>query len=184
MGKLRLAVGPQVFVAETAHDLEVTLVTGHHQDLFENLRRLWQCIKLARIDPAGNQIVARAFRRAFGQHRRFDFDEVATVKEVAHRLGDAVAQYQIVLHFRPAQVQIAIFQPNGLIDVHIVLNIERRCLGRIEDADLFAAHFDRAGFHCRIYGFRRAQANRTAHAEDIFGPDAVRFEQRRLIDFR
>ena len=156
--------------------MEVTLVAGHHQDLFENLRRLWQCIKLARIDPAGNQIVARAFRRAFGQHRRFDFDEVATVKEVAHRLGDAVAQYQIVLHFRSTQVQIAVFQPNGFIDVHIVLNVERRCLGWIENADLFAAHFDRTGFHRRIHGFRRTQTNRATHAEDIFGSDAVRFE--------
>ena len=38
--KLRLTVSTKVFVAETFHDLEITVETAHHQQLFECLRRL------------------------------------------------------------------------------------------------------------------------------------------------
>ena len=36
--ELRLAVGAQVFVAEAAGNLEITLEAGHHQQLLELLR--------------------------------------------------------------------------------------------------------------------------------------------------
>jgi len=39
LGEFRLAVGAQVFVAETFDDLEVTVQAANHQDLFEDLRR-------------------------------------------------------------------------------------------------------------------------------------------------
>ena len=38
--ELGLTVGAQVFVAEAAHDLEILVVAGDHQQLFEGLRRL------------------------------------------------------------------------------------------------------------------------------------------------
>ncbi len=37
LGELRLPVGTEVLVAETAGQLEVAVVTGHHQQLFVNL---------------------------------------------------------------------------------------------------------------------------------------------------
>ena len=36
--ELRLAVSPQIFVAETAHNLEIAFVTAHHQQLLKDLR--------------------------------------------------------------------------------------------------------------------------------------------------
>ena len=36
--KFRLTVGTQVFVAETFHDLEITVETGNHQQLLQGLR--------------------------------------------------------------------------------------------------------------------------------------------------
>ena len=46
LGKLRLAVGAQILIAETFDDLIVTVKTRHHQQLFEQLRRLGQGIEL------------------------------------------------------------------------------------------------------------------------------------------
>jgi len=60
LGKLRLAVRPQVFVAKAPYDLEVFIEARNHQDLFEELRRLGQRIKRSRIYAAWNQVVARA----------------------------------------------------------------------------------------------------------------------------
>jgi len=37
LSELRLAIRPQIFVAEAAHDLEIFLIAAHHQQLLENL---------------------------------------------------------------------------------------------------------------------------------------------------
>ena len=44
-----LTVGPQVLVAEAAHDLEITVIARDHQQLLERLRRLRQRVELPRI---------------------------------------------------------------------------------------------------------------------------------------
>ena len=43
-----LPVGAQVFVAETARNLEIPFHAADHQNLFELLRRLRQRVKLSR----------------------------------------------------------------------------------------------------------------------------------------
>ena len=73
--ELRLPIGAQIFVAEALDDLEIPVHSGDHQDLLEQLRRLRQRVELARVHAARHQIVARAFRRRFGEHRRLDFEE-------------------------------------------------------------------------------------------------------------
>ena len=73
--ELRLALGAQVLVAEAAHDLIVAIEAAHHQQLLEDLRRLRQREELAGMRAARHEIVARAFRRRLGEHRRFDVDE-------------------------------------------------------------------------------------------------------------
>ena len=62
--ELRLAVGPQVFVAEAAGDLHVAVVAGDHQDLLVELRRLRQGVERAVVHAAGHQVVAGPFGRA------------------------------------------------------------------------------------------------------------------------
>ena len=47
LGEFRLAVCPEVLVAETLDDLQVTVKSGHHQQLLECLRGLRQGVKLA-----------------------------------------------------------------------------------------------------------------------------------------
>ena len=48
LGELGLAVAAQVFVAEAARDLEITVHAGDHQQLLQLLRRLRQGIELSR----------------------------------------------------------------------------------------------------------------------------------------
>ena len=86
LGELGLTVRAQVLVAEALHDLVVALEPGHHQDLLEELRRLRQREEHAGIDPARDQVVARAFGRALGQKGRLDVDEPVVVEEAPHGL--------------------------------------------------------------------------------------------------
>ena len=76
LGKLRLAVGAQVFVAETAHDLKIFIEAGDHQNLLEHLRRLRQGIKRPRLHAAGHEIVARPFRRRPRHERAFQSQKI------------------------------------------------------------------------------------------------------------
>ncbi len=59
LGEFRLAVRPKVFVPEAFHDLEIPVQARYHQQLFEQLRRLGQRIKMMRMNPAGNQVIPR-----------------------------------------------------------------------------------------------------------------------------
>ena len=60
--KLRLAVGTQVFITKTFHNLEITVKARHHQQLFESLRRLGQGIELSRIHTGRNHKITCALR--------------------------------------------------------------------------------------------------------------------------
>ena len=60
--ELRLTIRAQIFVAETTYNLIITVVTTHHQELFERLRRLWQSVKLSGIHAAWNHEIASSFR--------------------------------------------------------------------------------------------------------------------------
>ncbi len=54
LGKFRLTICPQVFVAETLHDLVIPVKTGDHEQLFEELGRLGEGIECPLGDPAGH----------------------------------------------------------------------------------------------------------------------------------
>ena len=64
-----LAVGTQVFVAETFGDLVVTVKTRDHQQLLKQLRRLRQRKELAVMHATRHEIVSRTLRRTLGEHR-------------------------------------------------------------------------------------------------------------------
>ena len=49
LSKFRLTVGTKVLVTETLGNLEVTVKTGYHQQLFQGLRALRQSVELSRI---------------------------------------------------------------------------------------------------------------------------------------
>ena len=81
LGELGLAIGAQVLVAEALGDLVVAVEAGDHQQLLEELRALRQREEHAVVDAARHEVVARAFGRALGEHRRLDVDEAVASRK-------------------------------------------------------------------------------------------------------
>ena len=127
LGKFRLAVRALIFVAETACYLEVAIHTSHHQQLLQLLRRLWQSIELAWIEPAWHEIVTCALRCAFHQNGCLDLQETALIQVITYGLDHAMTQYDIVSHLGTAQVKVAIFEPERLIHLYFVADRKRCC---------------------------------------------------------
>ena len=75
LGELRLTVGTQVLVTEAFYNLDIAVIAGAHQKLFEQLRRLRQCVEAAWMNTARYQVISGAFRCGFRQHRGFDLKE-------------------------------------------------------------------------------------------------------------
>ncbi len=152
--KLRLPVGAQILVAETAGHLHVAVETGKHQNLLIKLRGLRQREKAAREHAGGHQVVACAFRCGLNEIRRLNLEETVFVKIVARCLDNTVPFDDVFLHLRPSQVQIAVFQAEILFDVGLILNGKRRGFALCENAQLRDIDFNIAGRKIRI--FRRA----------------------------
>ena len=174
LGEFGLAVGTQVFVTEAAHDLEVAVETAHHEQLLEQLGRLRQGVELAGVETAGHQEVAGAFGRGLGEHRGLHFQEAVVVQLAADGLGHLVAQAQVGLHARTAQVQITPGQAQVLTGVAAFFDGEGRGLGGVEQLPLMHHHFDGAGDQV---GVSHALGTGTHHARDgqhVFGTQDVR----------
>ncbi len=156
--ELGLAVGAQVLVAEALGDLVVAVEPRDHQQLLEQLRRLRQREELAGVDARRHEVVARALGRRLGQHRRLDVDEAERVQVLADLDRDPVAQHQVVLHLRPAQVQHTVRQARRLGEV-LVVELERRRDRRVQDLEFVAQHLDLAAAQVRVLGSGRPAAH-------------------------
>ena len=174
LGKFRLTVSAQVFVAEAADDLVITVEAADHQKLFEELRRLRERVEVAVVQAAGNQVVARALRRGAGHERRLDFLEAVLVHVRAHHLTGAMAQAQVALHASAAQVEIAVAQARLFTGFRFVLNGEGRRLGLIQHQKRARHHFHFAGGKLRIHRSRRAHHNFPFHSHHVFGANLLR----------
>jgi hypothetical protein len=108
--ELRLSIGAQIFVAKTVGDLKVLIEAADHAQLFEELRRLWQCKKLSGLNARRDDVVARAFRRRLNQYRSFDLTETLRSHVTPDLIGYAVTKMQVRLQLRPAQIEITILQ--------------------------------------------------------------------------
>ena len=97
------------------------------------------------------------------------------VEERTHSVLYLVAHDQVVLHFRTAQVQVAVFEADLFVDVDVVFDVERRCLRGIQDAQFFAAYFDRTGFHLVVDRISVTHADDTTDDENIFRTDLFCF---------
>ena len=163
--ELRLPIGAQILVAEAAHDLVVAVEARNHQQLLVDLRRLRQREELARMRAARHQVVARAFRRRLGQHRRLDVDEARIVEIAAHGARDAMAQQQALAHLLAAQIEVAEAQAHLL--AHVLIELERQRLGAVQDLERTGtaarpARISRCGFTVPV-GRRRTDAGDLQH---------------------
>lgn len=140
--ELGLTVGAQVFVAEAAHDLEILVVAGDHQQLFEGLRRLGQGVELVGVHAAGNDEVAGAFGRRVDQIGGFDLEEAFRVEEAADFLRHLVPQDHVALQRRAAQVEVAVFHAQVVAAVRNLFDRERGNFGLVEYGHLLGGDLD------------------------------------------
>ena len=167
--ELELAVGALVFVAEAARDLEILVEAGDHEDLLEQLRRLRQGVELAVVNAAGDEVVARAFGRGARQERRLDFVEALRVEVVADGDRDVVAELDVVLHLRPAQVEVAVLEAHLFVGDVGVGGREGQRLAVVEDAQLVGDDFDFAGGDVLVDGVGVAQLDVADDGDDELG---------------
>ncbi len=164
--EFRLTVGTQVLVPEAAHDLEITVIAAHHQDLLEGLRRLRQGIKLPGVHPRRDDEVTRAFGRAFDHIRCLDFEETEAVEEFPRFDAEAVTQHHVALERPAAQVEVAVFHPQLVLTVGFLFDEEWRHLGFVQDFDGCGHDFD---VTCGDFGvFARAFGDDAGDFDDKF----------------
>ncbi len=157
--ELRLTVGAQVFIAEAAHDLKVLVEVRDHQDLLEELRRLRQRVKRSRINAARHQIVARALRRGARHKGRLDLEEALIRKILPDGQRHFVPQFDIGLHLRAAQIDVAILEPDFFAGQRGVRRKERQWLRFVEQLQFLDRDFNLSGRNVLVDGLLVALAH-------------------------
>ena len=84
-------------------------------------------------------------------------------------LDDLVAQDQVLGHLGAAQVEVAVAQPQLLVDVALVGDRERRGLQRVQHRQRVGEHLDLAGRQVRGSRCRAASADLALDFEDELG---------------
>ena len=134
LGEFRLTVGAQVFITEAAGDLEVTLETRNHEELFVLLRSLRQGKELTGAESGRDEEVACTFRRRIGEDRRLYFDEALCIEVIARCIRDLMTRANVLVHAGTTQVEIAIFKTQIFVG-KILIEVERQHCG-------FVQHFE------------------------------------------
>ena len=179
--EFRLAIRPEILVAEAARDLEVAVHARDHQDLLEDLRRLRQRVELAGMDAARHKIVARAFGRRFREDRRLDFPESLRVEKLADAQRDAMAQPDVLLHARAPQVEVPVAEADLLGHGSLVRDRKWRRLRLGEHSDLAGEHFHLACCELRIDRVLGATLYDAGHTDDVLRPQPLRHGHQRLV---
>ena len=166
-------VGPKVFVAEAARDLEVAVEAGDDEQLLQDLRRLREREEAARLEAARNDEVARPFGCRLEEDRRLDLEEAGLLHRPPDRGDHAAAKPDVPLHLRPAQVEPAVAQAQRLVDA-LLVELEGQRGRRRDDLERVDLKLDLAGRNVRVDRLRRARDNLSLGAKDEFVADGVR----------
>ena len=159
------AVGARRLVAEAGGDLEVALDPAHHQQLFELLRRLWQGVELAGVEPARDEEVAGSLGAAGGQDRRGDLQEVALRHVGADQLRQAGPGLEAGDDGSPAEIEVAVAEPGVLGDVGGGIDRKREHVGRGQDLDGVHGHLDGARGQLRVVVLLLPRHHLAAHRD-------------------
>src|SRR5674476_1371196 len=89
------------------------------------------------LQARGHEKVSRALRRRPREVRRLDLEEAVLVEEAARRLHSLVPQLDVGQHGRAPQIEIAVLEPQGLVNVHGLRgrDLKGRRLGAVQDLD-------------------------------------------------
>ena len=162
-----------ILVAETGCDLEITVESRNHKQLFELLRRLRQSIELAGMDTARNEIVTCAFRRTAGQDRGLIFHESHIAHEPADFGNDLGTQQNVLMQFFAAQIKKTVFQAQCFGCLLIFGYLERNDIRFPEDFHFLRDHLDLSGHQLRIDRLRRPCHDSAGKADDGFDAPSV-----------
>ncbi len=173
LSELGLPVGPQIFVAEAARDLEVAVVPRHHQQLLVDLGRLRQRVELPAVDSARNQVVAGAFGRRFGEDRRLDLEEVEIGERAARPLQEPVAEDQVLLQLRATEVEHAVLEAE-LLGRQLLLLLaghrNARGLRGARDLEIGDVDLDLPRAQALVAGRLGSECHLAGHQHDGLGP--------------
>ena len=112
---------------------------------------------------ARHEVIARTLRRRLGEHRRLKIDEAVRIKIAAHGTGDAVTQAQARAHDFAAQIKIAVFEAQLLVDG--LIKLKRQRLAAIQNLDFLGEELDRAGGKIGVRGAARTGAHTAFDAD-------------------
>ncbi len=179
--ELRLAVAAEVFVAEAAGDLEVTVEAADHRELLELLRRLGEYEERSGVRAGGDDIFARAFGRALDEARRIDFHAVLLDEVRADDLEDFGTQQDVLLHAFAAQIEVAVLEAQFFVRFLVAVDLERRGLGFVEDDEFRRHEFDGARGLVRALRALEALLHRARDLEHPFRTHLLRGGEDRFV---
>ena len=173
LGELRLAIGPQVLIAEAARDLEVPVVARDHQQLLVDLRRLRQRVELALVHPARYEIVARPFGCGLGEDRGLDLEEAEVAQGAPRPLRETVAQQQAGLQLGAPKVEDPVLEPQLFAReffAFLPCHRDGRRDGGTDDAQVGDVHLDVTRGERAVPGHLRTQPHRAFDQHDRLRP--------------
>ena len=150
LSKLRLTVGAQVLVAEAAHNLEVAVVSRHHEQLLESLGTLGKGVESAGVHAGRNHEVASSLGSGLDKVRGLYLHEALPVEVGAYLLRQTVAKRQGPLQGRTAKVEVAVLGAQVFASVALLLNGERRYGCLVEYIDTVDFDFYFSGGHLGV----------------------------------
>ena len=169
------AVCTGILVAEAGGDLEVTVKTGDHQQLFELLGSLRQSVELARMQTGGNQIVTGTFGAAGSQNGGLEFVETVFGHVTAHFSDDLAAEHDVVVKLFAAQVEEAVFQTHGFGGLIVFGDLEWDHIGLTENFHCSCIDFNFAGGEFGVDRAFFAGNDFTVELDDSFDTPMVQF---------
>ena len=170
--ELELAVGAEILVAPAGGDLVVAVEPTDHAELLEELRRLREREERSGLQADRYEKVPRALGRALRHARRPDIDEVPVVHHAPDGHDHGVAEPEVALHPVAAHVEVAVPEPQHLVDV--LADLERQRLGARDDRQHVDLDLDFAGRKVRVDGSGCAQHDLAFRLQDELAPDLVR----------
>ena len=170
--ELELSVGAEILVSPAGCDLVVAVEPADHEQLLEELRRLREREELAGLKPDRDEEVARALRRAAGHARSPDVDEALLVHRAPDRRDHVRREPHVPLHALAPKVEVAVAQPDVLVDV-LLVELEGQRVGARDDLELVDLDLDRAGREVRVDGVGRPGDDLAPRAQDELAADVV-----------
>jgi hypothetical protein len=136
LGELEPAIGPGRLITQALHDLVVTVLPAHHEQLLQLLGRLRQREEGARTHPCRDEEVARPLGGGAAEQRRLDVHEPELVEMIVHQARDVVPQAQGARHLGATQIEVAVLEAEVLLGFYSVLDQERWRFGSRHDREL------------------------------------------------